>query len=252
MQEKLTEDQLGILMRPLNPDRISKRSQGGRSLSYLEAWDVKTTLIRLFGFGGFSSEVLESKIINHREESFEVTDKNGNTQTKWKDAISVMVTLRLTIHQLGAVYTETAASSQAGSQGFGDVADFAFKTAESDALKRAAIFLGTQFGLSLYDNGSTAEVVKTIVAPDQKFWNGQRTLPPVEEVKQGIAENNVANTAPEAQQDHPQFYPQDQAQEAPRQGAAPLSGAPLTPEQQAANQQVMDKLNRVQDGKQNG
>jgi hypothetical protein len=35
----------------------------------------------------------------------------------------------------------------------------AVKTAESDALKRAAINLGTQFGLSLYDNGSRNDVV---------------------------------------------------------------------------------------------
>jgi hypothetical protein len=35
----------------------------------------------------------------------------------------------------------------------------AIKTAESDALKRAAINLGDQFGLSLYNNGATAPVV---------------------------------------------------------------------------------------------
>jgi hypothetical protein len=35
----------------------------------------------------------------------------------------------------------------------------AIKTAESDALKRAAINLGTQFGLSLYNNGSLRDVV---------------------------------------------------------------------------------------------
>jgi hypothetical protein len=42
----------------------------------------------------------------------------------------------------------------------------AIKTAESDAFKRAAINLGDQFGLSLYNNGSTQPVVKqTLVAP---------------------------------------------------------------------------------------
>ena len=35
----------------------------------------------------------------------------------------------------------------------------AVKTAESDALKRAAINLGTQFGLSLYADGATRDVV---------------------------------------------------------------------------------------------
>ena len=37
----------------------------------------------------------------------------------------------------------------------------AIKTAESDALKRAASNLGDQFGLSLYNNGSSAPVVIT-------------------------------------------------------------------------------------------
>jgi hypothetical protein len=37
------------------------------------------------------------------------------------------------------------------------------KTAESDALKRAAICLGDQFGLSLYNNGSTAPVVRALI-----------------------------------------------------------------------------------------
>jgi hypothetical protein len=35
----------------------------------------------------------------------------------------------------------------------------AVKSAESDALKRAAVYLGDQFGLSLYRDGSTSRVV---------------------------------------------------------------------------------------------
>jgi hypothetical protein len=42
----------------------------------------------------------------------------------------------------------------------------AIKTAESDAIKRAAINLGTQFGLSLYNNGSLRDVVvQTLSGP---------------------------------------------------------------------------------------
>jgi hypothetical protein len=42
----------------------------------------------------------------------------------------------------------------------------AIKTAESDCLKRAAINLGTQFGLSLYDDGNMNDVViKTLAEP---------------------------------------------------------------------------------------
>jgi hypothetical protein len=47
----------------------------------------------------------------------------------------------------------------------GEHHDNAVKTAASDALKRCAINLGTQFGLSLYDDGSLADVVRNTIAP---------------------------------------------------------------------------------------
>jgi hypothetical protein len=177
----LTFSQMNQLMMGLNPQRISKRKQGGRDLSYLEAWDVKATLIRVFGFGGFSAEAFDAKVV-HVENNIRKTSGYGKDKTEKPIAydqdgqvtpgtanfrVSVMVGMKLTIHQTGAVYTEYAASSQTGPD-YGDVLDFAIKTAESDALKRAAINLGTQFGLSLYNNGSTNDVVKVILAPDQQ------------------------------------------------------------------------------------
>lgn len=150
----LTPEQLEVLMRDLKPSRVKHRSQGGANLSYLEAWDVKAMLIRVFGFGGFSADVLDARIV----------DVDRAEQGKVK--VAAMATVRLTLHDLGASYTETAVSGQTG-RSFGDVADFAVKTAESDALKRAATYLGTQFGLSMYDNGRLSDVVQKIVAPDQ-------------------------------------------------------------------------------------
>ena len=65
----------------------------------------------------------------------------------------------------------------------------AVKTAESDALKRAAINLGTQFGLSLYDNGSRADVVgHTLAAPDGY------EMPVVENVER-LSDSAVADLA---------------------------------------------------------
>lgn len=153
--QPLTKAQLKVLMQDLKRHRISSRSQGGRSLSYLEAWDVKAMLIRVFGFGGFSAECIDTKVLDVS------ANKDGKHQ------VTVMCTVRLTIHQTGAVYTETAAAMQTGPQ-LGEVTDFAIKTAESDALKRAAIYLGTQFGLSLYNQGSVNDVVMVVVAPGQE------------------------------------------------------------------------------------
>lgn len=157
----LSDKQLRQLTNPIKSDRVAVK----QGMSYVEAWDIKATLIRMFGFGGFSSEVLDAKIIK----AIEVPQVNNANKMNW--AVTAQVTVQLTIHQTGAVYTEAAI---AGSKqpDFTESADMAIKSAESDALKRAAIFLGTQFGLSLYDNGSQADVVKVVLAPDQ-------TWPPV-------------------------------------------------------------------------
>lgn len=174
----LTGQQLAALVAPLNPDRVKERRQGGTKLSYLEAWDVKASLIRLFGFGGFSAQVSEGTLLQQ-----EVLQKKayGDKPTpaiqyypdgvtpipgSFNYRITASVKVTLSIPALGAEYSEYAVASQTGPD-YGDVADFAFKTAESDALKRAALYLGTQFGLSLYDNGSTSDVVRRILEPTQ-------------------------------------------------------------------------------------
>lgn len=151
----LDAKQVAALMGNLSPKRVVELNKGkSGTLKYLEAWDVKASLIRVFGFANFSAEVVESQIVN-------VVPK-GESQV----VVLAKATVRLTIHATGAVYTETAAASQTGTQ-VGEVADFALKTAESDALKRCAIYLGTQFGLSLYNSGSTTDVVQVVLDPEQ-------------------------------------------------------------------------------------
>lgn len=183
----LSDVQMKQLTASLHEDRVSQRDQGRTTLSYLEAWDVKATLIRIFGFGGFDAEAQECEIVRV---------ENNIPKTEWVDRqkvekpieyapdgqivfgtanfrVTARVRVRLYIKQLDATYTEWAASSQTGPD-LGEVTDFAIKTAESDALKRAAIYLGTQFGLSLYNNGAREDVVKVILAPGQEWRNGQR------------------------------------------------------------------------------
>ena len=144
----LNDHQYAQLLKPLHPSRVAKRSQAGRNLSYLEAWDVKAHLIRIFGFGGWSWEVITADL------AFE-SEKDG----KWN--VGYKVVGRLTIgNDYHPTYTEAAVGSATLPQR-GEAHDMAVKTAESDALKRAAINLGTQFGLSLYDNGSLKDVVGT-------------------------------------------------------------------------------------------
>lgn len=136
------------LLKPLNESRVAKRGQAGRQLSYLEAWDVKAHLIRIFGFGGWDAEVQSADLV------FE--DKNEKGQ--WNVGYKVILQLTIGRYPESCHYTEAAVGSATLPQR-GEAHDMAIKTAESDALKRAAINLGTQFGLSLYNNGSLRDVV---------------------------------------------------------------------------------------------
>ena len=168
----LTNAQYEQLLKPLNGSRIAKRSQAGRSLSYLEAWDVKAHLNRIFGFLNWSADVIDSTL------AFEEKNEKGQWSVGYK------VTLRLSVH--GATYTESAVGSSSLPQR-GEAHDMAVKTAESDALKRAAINLGTQFGLSLYNDGATADVVgKTL---DRDVTSQGTPEPPVTENSGGVQDN---------------------------------------------------------------
>ena len=140
----LNAEQLEQLLKPINPTRIAQRKGGGgKQLSYLEAYEVKAHMIRMFGFAGWSWDVTSAELM------FEGED-NG----RWSVGYKVIGTLAVG----EATYSEAAVGNST-LPSRGEAHDMAVKTAESDAFKRAAINLGDQFGLSLYNNGSTAPVV---------------------------------------------------------------------------------------------
>ena len=149
----LAPGQIEQLLKPINPARVRRRD----GMSYVESHDVKAHLTRIFGFGAYDSEVFDLTLLYER----------AGTNSRGKEAVSVgyRAGVRLTVRDpAGAVlatYTEYAAG---GASGFpvsklADAHDMAMKSAASYALKRCAIHLGDQFGLSLYNDGSTAPFV---------------------------------------------------------------------------------------------
>jgi len=175
----LNEQQYQQLLKPLNPSRVAKRQGGGgRSLSYLEAWDVKAHLNRIFGFLNWSWDVLSAELM------FESI--NGD-----KTVVGYKVVGQLRLHATGATYTEAAVGS-ANLPQRGEAHDMAVKTAESDALKRAAINLGTQFGLSLYDNGSLKDVIGRTLDRDTVSQPEGEPEPAVTDVSDGVPDSEGA------------------------------------------------------------
>jgi recombination DNA repair RAD52 pathway protein len=155
----LQPKQIDVLMQPIRGARVASRQQGGKTLSYLEAYDVRAHLIRLFGFGGFDAEVLDYGLAFVRD----YTGDNDRAMQEIAYKARVRLVLRDPDGEEVARYTECAVGSASGGTGFGDLHDNALKTAVSDALKRCAINLGSQFGLGLYDQGSRSEVVRQLV-----------------------------------------------------------------------------------------
>ncbi|MHA6764797.1 Rad52/Rad22 family DNA repair protein [Streptacidiphilus sp. PAMC 29251] len=143
----LTSQQVAVLTGPLQAQRV----QHLRGNSHLEAWDIRRWLIRVFGFGGWSDETLELACISQVEINkgrwtviyraqvrLTVKDVNGSVLTHWDDA---------------------ACGSGQNQPNLADAHDMGMKTALSQALKRCAVNLGDQFGLSLYNDGQTQPVV---------------------------------------------------------------------------------------------
>ena len=162
MDSYFTERQLEQLLKPLNPSRIETLDKAGQSLSYLNHADVRAHLTRVFGFGRWDAEVLDTELLFDDEQE----DARHPGKTRWY--VSWRATVRMRVRspngELIATYAETAIGGNVQPQRH-EAHDMALKSAVSDALKRCAINLGDQFGLGLYDKGGTGAIVRATLVP---------------------------------------------------------------------------------------
>lgn len=175
----LTSRQREVLLRDLHPSRVAHvRAAGGMMLSHLEAWDVRAHLNRIFGFGGWDeTDTGLGTVLLYETETTPGTESRGAARARW--SVAYRATRRLTVRDADGCplcrYEATAVGESTNQPVRGDAHDMAIKTAESQALKRAAINLGTQFGLSLYRDGQVEDVVRATLVP------GKEDLDPREE-----------------------------------------------------------------------
>ncbi|MGJ5895118.1 Rad52/Rad22 family DNA repair protein [Streptomyces niveiscabiei] len=159
---KLTEKQTTFLLQPIS----GKRVRNLRGMSHLEAWDVRRQLIRIFGFDGFTVETVALDLVHENgnpdyRKRNKAGEEYGPTYTAW--TIVYRAQVRLTVKAVDGrpltVFEDAAAGDAVNQPSVGDAHDLAMKTALSQALKRCAVNLGDQFGLSLYNDGSQNAVV---------------------------------------------------------------------------------------------
>lgn len=168
----LSREQYEKLTEPLHPSRVAKV----KDMSHLEAWDVRRHLIRIFGFGGWDFTVAGCDLVreicdeNHRRRNRE-GQEYGDPYTAWTVVYRVLgrLTIRTPDGKLLATYEDGATGDAVNQPSLGDAHDLSLKSAMSQALKRCAVNLGDQFGLSLYRDGQAGAVVlRSLVAPEEE------------------------------------------------------------------------------------
>jgi DNA repair and recombination protein RAD52 len=145
-----TEQQEKDLSAPLDGDNVKQRQGANRqSLSYLEGWQLIAVANRIFGFGNWSRETLQMeplhvpKLITNAEASEE-----GKVVAAFFARVKITV---LAKDDTRSVVREGCGAARGFAKTVGEAMENAIKSAETDAMKRALVTFGDQFGLTLYD-----------------------------------------------------------------------------------------------------
>lgn len=211
---KFSPAQTAQLLAPIKPNRVLRDGKGN---SHVSQQDVTAHLIRVFGFGNFSTELLGDPVLlfeTVRPESQTGTVQRGNKTVDlassphlWKYDVAYRATMRVSIydeHHNFVTSYEDSSTGDAQNQTRADAHDLALKSAISLAKKRACINLGDQFGLSLYNKGQMAALVGgTHVLPAKPEGEEQKDLQDdvAEQVSMGVDEIEKAPAEPTSEQE---------------------------------------------------
>ncbi|MTH96544.1 RAD52 family DNA repair protein [Roseibium sp. RKSG952] len=132
-----TSEQTAKLQKKLDPSNVARRKKAGQTLSYVEGWYCEATANEIFGFDGWTTEVVALA-----ENTQPTQNHNGN----W--VVSFRCTVRITA---GGCVRDGVGFGSGASKDIHDAYELAIKEAQTDAEKRALKTFGNRFGLALYD-----------------------------------------------------------------------------------------------------
>ena len=138
---EFSKEQINLLSHPLNSCAVSTREQSGRTLSYIEGHHAIREANRIFGFDGWERQTDYCKEICKYETLVGKYKDDG-----WKVGYEAKVSVTA-----GGVTRQGTGHGQGISKDLFDAIEGAAKEAETDAMKRALMTFGDQFGLALYD-----------------------------------------------------------------------------------------------------
>ena len=132
---QFSKEQVEKLNEPILGANVKEREAGwggkDNTLAYVEGYHVIAEANRIFGFGGWSSETIETTCVQNEPK-----------------AVSYIAKVRITV---GDVIREGTGAGHGNQSNHGNNHESAIKEAETDARKRAFMQFGNQFGLSLYN-----------------------------------------------------------------------------------------------------
>jgi len=177
----LTHAQVQQLLQPIHPDRVLLDPRGN---SHVSQQDVTAHLTRILGFGNYHTQIIGVDLI------FEESRVNREGQPTGRWDVCYRALMRLTVcNPDGSPLTsyENGSTGTAQNLSRGDAHDNALKSAISLAIKRCAINLGDQFGLSLYNKGQQTALVRgTLIRPPEPEQDDEQTEQP-DDIQDGVA-----------------------------------------------------------------
>lgn len=137
--------QIEALKASLSSASVKSREQGGRQVSYIEGWHVIAEANRIFGFDNWTRETVEMRMVAERERKVGKAQKDG-----W--SVSYVARVKVIVFAGDSLVTREGVGAGHGIDiDLGQAHESAVKEAETDAMKRALMTFGNQFGLALYD-----------------------------------------------------------------------------------------------------
>ena len=148
----LTKAQILRLLSP-RPGSIFEKKQG---LTYIPGHEVKAELSRIFGPGNWDHTIHDVTLL------WESEAPNKEGKTMYRACYSVACTLRIRDYWGHSVAETTEYHAEANSNlpDRGEAHAMALTSAQTYALRRAALDFGDSFGLHLYDGGSMVPLIK--------------------------------------------------------------------------------------------
>lgn len=129
------------LSKPLDSRNVKPPKQYGPKGSYIEGWFAIQEANRIFGWDGWSYDVVDLRCVSERPRQIGREQKDGF-------GVSYLCTVKVTV---GSVTRPDTGSGHGYDVDCGLAHESASKEAVTDALKRALRTFGNPFGLALYD-----------------------------------------------------------------------------------------------------